>query len=772
MKRTRFTAFFRVLRLSLGIAVIVGCSVVARGEPSEILPGTERLTLEGDLAAAMVKGIREHLLDLNAEAAKTRHQNWERVFSSYERYSESVEPQRARLARILGVVDPSPETGMEVHALLGYGDSRGKNNLCDIKSVRWQTLEGVYGEGLLVVPEGDILANVVLLPDCDQSPEELVGLEGDSPLDSRIALVLGSLGCQVLIPSLIDRGHEYSGNPRVKMTEIPHREMVYRGAYEMGRHLIGYEVEKTLSAIDWFESVNPDRPVAVIGYGEGGLIAFYSGAIDERVDLTAVSGYFGPREELWKEPIDRNVWSLLREFGDAEVASLIAPRTLIVESGPGPELNLPPGPGKTPGTLRRFTHEEVKDEFDRAVELVQDLNPPPSFSCFRNESDLPYSVETISAALASIGLEATGEIETWMMGNPLNDHLIDPDNRRERQFHELIQFTQKVMRESEFTRTDFWADADPKNLETWVESVKPYREYFWKEVIGKLPDPSLPPNPRTRLVYETEKWRGYEVWMDVFEKIPAYGILLLPKDLKAGEKRPVVVCQHGLEGRPQELTDPEVDSHYYHHYAGKLADMGFITYSPQNPYIGGDDFRVLQRIANPLGLSLFSVIAAQHQQTLKWLKSLPSVDGERIGFYGLSYGGKTAMRIPALLEDYCLSICSADFNEWIWKNVSFDHKYSYLFTGEYEMFEFDLGDTFNYAEMSWLILPRPFMVERGHFDGVAPDRWVGYEYARTFERYHLFGLGDKTRIEYFVGPHTIHGVGTFEFLREHLDWNR
>jgi hypothetical protein len=128
------------------------------------------------------------------------------------------------------------------------------------------------------------------------------------------------------------------------------------------------------------------------------------------------------------------------------------------------------------------------------------------------------------------------------------------------------------------------------------------------------------------------------------------------------------------------------------------------------------------------------------------------------------------LRVPALLEQYCLSICSADYNEWVWKNVSNRHSYSYLFTGEYEMFEFDLGNTFNYAELSWLICPRPFMVERGHHDGVAPDEWVAYEYAKTRRRYVLLGLGDRTEIEFFDGPHTIHGEGTFAFLHRHLRW--
>ena len=119
------------------------------------------------------------------------------------------------------------------------------------------------------------------------------------------------------------------------------------------------------------------------------------------------------------------------------------------------------------------------------------------------------------------------------------------------------------------------------------------------------------------------------------------------------------------------------------------------------------------------------MIVPQHQQITDWLKTLPFVDPARIAFYGLSYGGKSAMRIPPLVKNYCLSICSADFNEWVWKNASTRSPYSYVWSGEYEIFEFDLGSTFNYAEMAALIAPRPFMVERGHFDGVAPDETVG-----------------------------------------------
>ena len=163
-----------------------------------------------------------------------------------------------------------------------------------------------------------------------------------------------------------------------------------------------------------------------------------------------------------------------------------------------------------------------------------------------------------------------------------------------------------------------------------------------------------------------------------------------------------------------------------------------------------------------------SFIVRQHEVITDRLASLDFVDPQRIGFYGLSYGGKTAMRVPVLVDRYCLSICSADYNEWIWKNVSARAPYSYLWTIEYDMPEFNLGNTFNYAELSWLISPRPFMVERGHDDGVAPDEWVAFEYAKTRRHYVKLGIGERTEIEFFNGPHTIHGVGTFDFLRRHL----
>jgi hypothetical protein len=86
------------------------------------------------------------------------------------------------------------------------------------------------------------------------------------------------------------------------------------------------------------------------------------------------------------------------------------------------------------------------------------------------------------------------------------------------------------------------------------------------------------------------------------------------------------------------------------------------------------------------------------------------------------------------------------------------------------MLEFNFANVVNYSDLAKLMAPRPFMVERGHQDDVAPDEWVAYEYAKVRRFYDEMMLGDRTEMEVFNGPHTINGKGTFAFLRRFLRW--
>jgi dienelactone hydrolase len=752
-----------------------------------VLAGTSPLTLQGDLATQMVDGIQKFLLDRWQNCGQERGRLWQRDYQSAESYSRSVASNRERFGQIIGAVDhrvtaQSPEMvgTVATPAQVSQG-SRYK-----IYTVRWRVFDrvvadfdGLDAEGLLLQPDAKAVARVVAIPDADWTPEMLAGLASGVPPEAQFARRLAENGCQVMVPVLINRADTFSGIPGISMTNEPHREWIYRMAYEVGRHVIGFEVQKVLAAVDWFVNQNETQPaqIGVMGYGEGGLLALYAGALDPRIDAALVSGYFQRREELWKEPIYRDVWALVREFGDAELASLIAPRALVIEASRGPEVAGPPPitavhkEGACPnGRLVSPPLDSVKQEVERARPFFAGLKADGKLQLVVSKDGLgePGSEKALEVLLGALGVQVrlrplgTTPVEA-------RSHY-DPEPRLHSQFDQMVGFTQALIRKSPDRRKEFWAKADSSSLERWKQSTKFYRDYLWEEVIGRLPSPSLPAHPRTRLVYDAPKFQGYEVVLDVWPEVFAYGILLVPKDIKEGERRPVVVCQHGLEGRPQDVADPKVDSHFYHHFGASLADVGFVTYSPQNPYIGQDHFRIIQRMGHPLKLALYSFIIGQHEQTLNWLAAQSFVDPDRIGFYGLSYGGKTAVRVPPFLDRYALSICSADFNEWVWKTTNVLTSYSYLLWGEYDMYEFNFANVVNYGELGNLMAPRPFMVERGHDDGVGMDEWISLEYAKVRAFYDKMGIPEKTTIEYFSGPHTIHGVGTFEFLRQHLNW--
>ena len=68
-------------------------------------------------------------------------------------------------------------------------------------------------------------------------------------------------------------------------------------------------------------------------------------------------------------------------------------------------------------------------------------------------------------------------------------------------------------------------------------------------------------------------------------------------------------------------------------------------------------------------------------------------------------------------------------------------------------------------------LPARCFVELIDRDAVGLDEWVAFEYAKVRRFYATrMKLPDRTEIEFFDGPHTINGKGSFEVLRRHLRW--
>jgi hypothetical protein len=730
-----------------------------RAADSEIvtIPGTKPLTWPetgGELSDRLMNGAHAFVDRQIAEAQGKRKQFWSYDFSSPEAYLKSIAPNRERFKKMIGVVDPrvSP-VRME-----RFGDDENpalvdSTDSFSIFQVRWPVLDGVFSEGLLVMPNKGSTDFVIVIPDADQSAEQLLGLAGGETGQSPVVLEAIKKGSTILIPTLINRS-VYLGpdgdDARLKRSDQSHREWIYRQAFQMGRHIIGYEVQKVLAALDWIEETYPNSPVKVVGLGEGALLAFYSAACDPRIDEVWVLGYIGSREKISSEPIYRNIYGLLREFGDAEIASLIAPRTLTFSEVESPDVK------NQKGDIPAFDPDAARSEMERLPDYIR-----------KSVQTKPVSIEPLK------------EFD-------LKDHRqsFSPEARHSRLFRQLENHVQSLILQSNSVRQDYylyqaepllqpgkWSThkdhptLDPANF---IEASKDFRRQFEEQAMGKFGETLLPPNARTRRILETDQWTAYDVLLDVYPELQAWGTLLIPKGIQKGERRPVVVCQHGRNGLPRDSIDGNKTA--YNDFSAKLAERGFITFATHNLYRGEDRYRWLDRKANSVGASLFSFIIPSHRQFLKWLGELPQVDPDRIAFYGLSYGGESAVRIPSIIEEYCLSICSGDFNQWTRKVAGTDVPGSFMYSIEWEMPYWNLGNTFDYAEMSYLIFPRPFMVERGHHDGVGVDYWVAHEYAKVRWLYAQFGKADLTEIEFFQGGHSINGKGTFDFLHKHLDW--
>ena len=773
--------------LALIVALSPGSRWLAAQDRPAHLPGTAPLTADKPLDVLMVEGIDRFCLKEIDRARDERESQWKRDASSPEAYEASLAPYREKFRTRIGVVDKRLPAE-KFFENIGWHESPSdpSQSTYSVNAVRWNVLPGMTAEGIVLAPiDKSPKAVVIAIPDARWSPEEFCGAASGGNARSLMPQWLAENQCLVVIPTLIGRDDEFSGN-EIALTNQSQREWVYRSAFEVGRHVLGYEVQKVLSAVDHLKETvqTRDLPVGIAGVGDGGQLALCAAALDPRIKAVLVSGYFQPREGVWAEPIDRNVWGQLTEFGDAQIAGMVAPRPLVIEACAVPETDgpLPVRQGRrggaAPGQIRTAKLDAVQAEFKRAKALYDTVKATDKIQLVSSGVDGrgdAGSAPALKALARGLGL---GDVHHKLQATAKLTRPVDRLAVQKRQVDEAIEFTQKTLRNSYKTRDKLFSQADRSLLDKYVESSEKLRDHVYRELIGKLPDPTMPMNPRSRKVLEEKEFTGYEIVLDTYPDVIAAGILLLPNDLQPGEKRPVVVCQHGLEGTPMDtITGPGSPGYPpYKAFSAELARRGFIVYAPQNPYRGKDLFRTLQRKSNPLGRSLFSYIIPQHLVTLRWLTTLPNVDKDRLAFYGLSYGGKTAVRVPPLLPSrsgdpgYCLSICSADFNEWVFKNATTDHSFSYVFTGEYEIFEWNMANVANYAELSMLMTPRPFMVERGHDDGVGLDEWVAFEYAKVRRHYNKMGIGDKTEIEFFNGPHTINGQGTYEFLHRHLKW--
>ncbi len=139
--------------------------------------------------------------------------------------------------------------------------------------------------------------------------------------------------------------------------------------------------------------------------------------------------------------------------------------------------------------------------------------------------------------------------------------------------------------------------------------------------------------------------------------------VFVPKDIKRGEKRPAILFSHGGPGR-QMLLGYHYMYFYHMSYAMNqyFANKGYVVISVNyRSGIGyGRNFRMAPSRGAQGSSEYQDIVAAA-----KYLQSRPDVDPNRIGLYGLSYGGLiTAMGLSRNSDIFKVGVDIAGVHLW------------------------------------------------------------------------------------------------------------
>jgi dienelactone hydrolase len=234
---------------------------------------------------------------------------------------------------------------------------------------------------------------------------------------------------------------------------------------------------------------------------------------------------------------------------------------------------------------------------------------------------------------------------------------------------------------------------------------------------------------------------------------------------------PALICCHGYGGAPEQvagIAGKSEPNHYLRDFGVSAVKQGYVVFAPLQ--MNDQPSRTwLDRKAIVIGQRLFGLEINKIMRTVDYLQTLPQVSKDRIGIYGISNGGRTALFSAALDQRLKVSAVSGMFNNTTPKLTKPSKNYlSFIETPEDHIYFYDQCNEFSDSDIASLICPRSLFVEAGLQDHVFDVELLKQEFALVTETYGSLGIPERAELGFFDGPHVIYGKQSFPFIRRWL----
>ncbi|MBI1896724.1 MAG: hypothetical protein HYS04_09360 [Acidobacteria bacterium] len=295
--------------------------------------------------------------------------------------------------------------------------------------------------------------------------------------------------------------------------------------------------------------------------------------------------------------------------------------------------------------------------------------------------------------------------------------------------------------------------------------------------LGQLLGQYQPPSqwetiPESTVDFEDHRREAHLLRAKGFPDLPVY--LLTPRGSFTG-RRPGMLALHGhgefgndsvvgIANTPERKA--AIASANYD-YGLQLVRQGYVVAAPCfTPFGRRLDSRDAYRGDDPCGVTfirmqlLGKVLMAENLRDALWSLTLlsrnDSVDPDRLGCAGLSYGGRLTMLTSALSPKIKVAVISGALNVMRERILGRYGCGAQVIPG---LLQF--GDV---PEIASLIAPRPCLWEVGNQDRLMVKAWIGPALDGIRRAYQAYGALASLQVDFFDGTHRWNGVKAYPWL--------